>query len=75
MLQLQFPEYTIKCKNKQNNDKKGSKEVHTQVQLRPPTRADELPFVDARYCKSLNSSFASVEELTASKKTKTMKYS
>ena len=32
---------------------------HTQVQLRPPTRADELPFIDVRYCKSLNSSIAS----------------
>ena len=31
-------------------------ETH-QVQLLPPTRADELPFVDARFCKpSLNSS-------------------
>ena len=41
---------------------------HPQVQLRPPTRADELPFVDARYCKSLNSLIASVKDLTASKK-------
>ena len=28
----------------------------TQVQLRSPTRADELPFVDARYCKSSSNS-------------------
>ena len=34
-------------------------ETH-QVQLRPPTSAYELPFVDARYCKpSLNSSITS----------------
>ena len=50
-------EYTIKCKKKK---KKALKKYNkTQVQLRPPTRADELPFVDASYCKSLNSSIAS----------------
>ena len=45
----------------QKQTQKGSKEVqwNTQIQIRPPTRADELPFVDARYCKSLNSLIAS----------------
>ena len=49
-------------KKKKGGGGGGSKEVHltTQVQLRPPTRADELPFVDARYWKSsLNSSITS----------------
>ena len=52
-------EYTIKCKKKKK--KKGSKEIpwNVQVQLRPSTRANKLPFVNARYCKSLNSLFAS----------------
>ena len=38
----------------QKKKKKALKKYNkTQVQLRPPTTADELPFVDASYCKSL----------------------
>ena len=54
--------YTIKWE-KEKKEKKWKKKKRlreeqctTQVQLRSPTRADELPFVDARYCKSSSNS-------------------
>ena len=71
MIQLQFPQSKMQKKKKKKKKKKALKKYNkTQVQLRPPTRADELPFVDARYCKSLNSSIASRTSRRPKKQTK-----